>query len=159
MTDTPMICVPLIDSGGMEWVDPREHDPERHRWMVLGFEGFGGFEPTSVEDAERFAGWLAEVREMTWQPDFPACVAVEVAGRFGHRWPWDMEPGGLVDSYRGVWRSGGEYAEELASDMGLPREEFDWMVVDWEASWECNLRHDYISFEYGHGYLYIFYAS
>ncbi len=50
------------------------------------------------------------------------------------------------DAYCGQWKSGGEYAEQTADDCGnVPKDFPSWIVIDWEASWECNLRHDYFS--------------
>jgi antirestriction protein len=50
------------------------------------------------------------------------------------------------DAYCGEWDDGATYAESTAEDCGeIPKEIPNWIVIDWEASWNCNLRHDYFT--------------
>jgi antirestriction protein len=46
------------------------------------------------------------------------------------------------DAYRGLYDSEASFAEEFTTDVygEVP----SYVVVDWKATWECNLRHDYI---------------
>lgn len=48
------------------------------------------------------------------------------------------------DTYAGTAASGGDFAEAQADELGeIPKDMPAWIVIDWEASWSCNLRHDY----------------
>jgi antirestriction protein len=47
------------------------------------------------------------------------------------------------DAYHGQWESEADFAESFVNDcfdINLP----DFIVIDWEATWERNLRHDFI---------------
>lgn len=52
------------------------------------------------------------------------------------------------DHYAGTYASGADAAEQIAEDTGaVPKDFPSWIVVDWEATWNCNLRHDYSTSE------------
>jgi hypothetical protein len=52
------------------------------------------------------------------------------------------------ESYRGEFHSGAEFAEEMATEADLPPQDFpDWLVIDWQASYERNLRHDFFEYD------------
>ena len=45
--------------------------------------------------------------------------------------------------------AGAEFAEQEATDYGCTTFiDMPWVVIDWEASWERNLRHDYSTLEF-----------
>lgn len=46
------------------------------------------------------------------------------------------------DAYRGSWDSEADFAEEFVNDVEgeIP----SYVVVDWEATWERNLKHDFV---------------
>tara|TARA_B100000003_G_scaffold44560_2_gene38314 strand:+ start:182 stop:583 length:402 start_codon:yes stop_codon:yes gene_type:complete len=53
------------------------------------------------------------------------------------------EIGNFQDAYYGEYETPAIFAEQFTDDttaMELP----NYVVVDWEATWECNLRHDFI---------------
>lgn len=58
------------------------------------------------------------------------------------------------DAYIGKWDSGAEYAQESA-DGHLP-ELPAWLVIDWEATWERSLRHNYYTAPAPEGGVFIF---
>lgn len=61
------------------------------------------------------------------------------------------------DAYQGVWDSGAAFAENIAEECGdIPKDLPTWIVIDWEASWNCNLRHDYFTETDSDGNLHIF---
>ena len=61
------------------------------------------------------------------------------------------------DAYNGTWESEAEFAEHTAEDCGeIPKDLPSWIVIDWEASWNCNLRFDYWSERDSDGDLHIF---
>ena len=51
------------------------------------------------------------------------------------------------DAFVGIYASGADFAEEYAADSGdnIP----DWVVVDWEATWNSSLSYDYTFVEGG----------
>lgn len=58
------------------------------------------------------------------------------------------------DCFVGTYDTAAEFAQQWAEDYGegeIP----SWIVIDWDATWECNLRHDYDAVRYD-GDLYIF---
>lgn len=48
---------------------------------------------------------------------------------------------GFEDSYQGEYESGADFAEQMCDDMGYKVPDF--VVVDWENTWESNLSYDY----------------
>ena len=53
------------------------------------------------------------------------------------------------DAYMGHYRSGAEFAEQMASDCGeVMNPMASWIEIDWEKSWE-NLSYDYCEYD-GH---------
>ena len=49
------------------------------------------------------------------------------------------------------WES--EFAEYWATDVCCfnQSDNFSWIVIDWQATWDCNLRYDFSTFEYSDG--------
>lgn len=61
------------------------------------------------------------------------------------------------DAYQGQWDYPAEFAQHIAEECGeIPADLPAWIVIDWEASWNCNLRHDYFEARDTHGQLHIF---
>ena len=55
------------------------------------------------------------------------------------------------EAYQGQYTSGAAFAEQLADDLGAVSEDnARWICIDWQATWECNLRHDYWISDNGH---------
>ena len=55
------------------------------------------------------------------------------------------------EAYQGQHNSGADFAEELANDLGAVSEEnASWICIDWDATWERSLRHDYHITDSGH---------
>lgn len=50
------------------------------------------------------------------------------------------------DAYAGTADSEADFAETTATDLGdIPENLPSYIVIDWQATWDCNLRHDYFS--------------
>ena len=48
------------------------------------------------------------------------------------------------DAYQGEYSSGADFAEQISKDCGYISDNIPyWIVIDWERTWEANLRHDY----------------
>jgi antirestriction protein len=61
------------------------------------------------------------------------------------------------DAFYGTTDNLAEFAENLANKSGsIPKDFPTWIVIDWEASWNCNLRHDFVTSESENGELYFF---
>ena len=55
------------------------------------------------------------------------------------------------EMYQGQYESGAEFAEQICQDCGYISNNIPhWIVIDWERTWEANLRHDYIEIGEGH---------
>jgi len=64
----------------------------------------------------------------------------------------DMGANDLSDfdeAYQGQFDSGADFAQH-DSEQYVPDSFPEWMVIDWEATWERNLRHDYHITDSGH---------
>jgi antirestriction protein len=63
------------------------------------------------------------------------------------------------DCYAGTAASGADFAQDLAEELGeIPKNLPSWIMIDWEASWTCNLRHDYYTGTDSQGTLHFFRA-
>lgn len=64
---------------------------------------------------------------------------------------------GFREAYQGQWDSGADFAEHIAGECGeIPKDLPSWIVIDWEASWNCNLCHDYFESSDSEGNNHIF---
>jgi antirestriction protein len=61
------------------------------------------------------------------------------------------------DKFYGTADSEADFAEQIAEDCGeIPKDLPSWIVIDWEASWNCNLRYDYNTARDDEGTMYFF---
>jgi hypothetical protein len=52
------------------------------------------------------------------------------------------------EAFWGEFESGAKFAEHLAEELGdMPEGLPSWICIDWEASWERNLRHDFFTYD------------
>ena len=55
------------------------------------------------------------------------------------------------DMYQGQYNSGGDFAEQIATDCGyVTRELPHWIEIDWEKTWDNALSYDYTELIGGH---------
>ena len=74
---------------------------------------------------------------------------------FAHNGYWRLVPEDLPaliaseqEAYQGEYDSGADFSEQIAEEIDpLPEGLANWIVIDWEASWERNLRHDFFDYE------------
>lgn len=58
---------------------------------------------------------------------------------------------GFEDAYEGKYKDGADFAEQMADNLGAVSEDnARWICIDWEATWDRNLRHDYWISDNGH---------
>lgn len=52
------------------------------------------------------------------------------------------------EAFWGEFASGAEFAQHVADEIdNLPEGIPSWIVIDWERSWEANLRHDFYEYD------------
>ena len=69
----------------------------------------------------------------------------------------DIDLSDAQDAFHGTADSEADFAERIAEDCGeIPKDMPTWIVIDWEASWNCNLRHDYNTATDEDGTIYFF---
>ena len=57
------------------------------------------------------------------------------------------------DMFQGQYNSGGDFAEQIATDCGyVTRELPSWIEIDWQKTWDNALSYDYT--EIGNGYIF-----
>ena len=55
------------------------------------------------------------------------------------------------DAYQGEYRSGAEFADQIASDCGyVTRDLPSWIEIDWQKTWDNALSYDYTELIGGH---------
>lgn len=55
------------------------------------------------------------------------------------------------EAYNGQYNSGAAFAEQFADDIGaVDDRNAGWICIDWERTWDANLRHDYHITDSGH---------
>lgn len=134
------------------WLDRMGEEHEELR--VFDHDGFDGFlkgecDPaTAVELAE----WLEELDANSLDRD-----AVRAWLENFHETWQDFDSDDFQDAYTGVWDDGANFAEEEAFSLDIMPDDLpDWIVIDWEASWDRNLRHDYWTADAEGGGIHIF---
>lgn len=110
-----------------------EPDPE------LMFQDFEGFPKAWYAESSAPPAILWEWLKMndTKQAAF-AVYADNIGG--------DVEIDDFRDAYQGTADSEADFAEQTAEDCGeIPKDLPAWIVIDWQASWNCGLRFDYFT--------------
>ena len=65
-------------------------------------------------------------------------------GVYANHMGGDITRADFSEAYQGTADSKADFAETLAEECGdIPKDLPSWVVIDWEASWNCNLRFDY----------------
>lgn len=69
----------------------------------------------------------------------------------------DIDLSRAQDAFHGTADSEAEFANRMAEECGdIPKDLSSWIVIDWEASWNCNLRYDYNTATDEDGTIYFF---
>nr|WP_298659105.1 antirestriction protein ArdA [uncultured Flavobacterium sp.] len=113
-----------------------EEDPE---FMFQDYEGFPECfysESMSTKEIEQLYEYLnmdEEDRELLTMYAEATGYSIE-----------DIDLSDAQDAFHGTADSEAGFAEQIAEECGeIPKDMPSWIVIDWEASWKCNLRHDY----------------
>ena len=78
-------------------------------------------------------------------------LAVELRDDYGITDLQDFQDLYVYHSEEYNWEA--EFAEYWATDVGCfnQPDDFSWIVIDWQATWNCNLRYDFSTIEYSDG--------
>jgi antirestriction protein len=69
----------------------------------------------------------------------------------------EIELSDAQNAFQGTADTEADFAERTAEECGeIPKDLPSWIVIDWEASWNCNLRHDYSTATDENGTIYFF---
>lgn len=159
-------CLAAYNAGNLhgEWVDADEAleaakdrilaaspVPNAEEWFIADHEGFGELigEYTPLEEVARIDAALTEAAE--YVPLDAVVAYIDYMG--GIDYIDDCE-----DAYCGVYRDGGEYAAQLAEEVGdLPDDSPYVHYIDWDAMWrDMRIGDGYWSADTGDGDVYIF---
>lgn len=126
-----------------------EEDPE---FMFQDYEGFPECfysESMSMKDADK----LYEFINMDEDDRKLVEMYAEATG-------YSIEDINLEDAqdrFHGTADSEADFAEQIAEELDMiSKDTASWIVIDWEASWNCNLRHDYNTARDDEGTMYFF---
>ncbi len=121
-----------------------ENDPE------LMFQAFDGFPRAWYCESSAPADILWEWLELGDDER-------EAFGLYADHMGGDVTVDDFRDAYQGTADSPADFAERTAEGCGdIPKDLPAWIVIDWEASWNCNLRHDYFTERGESGQLHFF---
>jgi len=130
------------------------HDDERDpEFMFQDFEGFPKefYNESSVSN---------ELFEWVALDDGDREAVVRYADAFGYGYASDNTVEQARDAFHGTASSEADFAQELAEELGEVPDDFpSWIVIDWKASWDCNLRHDYTTSTDAEGDIWFFHNS
>lgn len=108
-----------------------ETDPE------LMFQDFEGFPRCWYSESSAPPEILWEWLELSEHEQ-------EAFGLYANNVGGDTSIEDFQDAYRGTADSEADFCENLADELGaVSGDNASWVVIDWEATWNCNLRHDY----------------
>ena len=121
-----------------------ESDPE------LMFQDFAGFPRAWYEESSAPSDILWEWMEMREDDQ-------EAFGLYADNMGGEVTVADFREAYQGTADSEAEFAEQHANDCGdIPKNLADWIVIDWQASWDSELRFDYWSASSDQGGMHFF---
>ena len=129
-----------------------EEDPE---FMFQDFEGF----PRSFYSESANSSDLEKLFEYINLDEDDRNLLEMYAAATGYDLE-DIDIDAARDNFHGTADSEAYFAEQIAEETGaIPKDMPTWVVIDWEATWNCNLRHDYNTATDENGTIYFFLNS
>lgn len=134
----------LLDAKNLRWEPVKAEEDEDYQELSEDLKGL--YDEIHSRIGEKWTH--VEIMEML---DLVVELGIETADEFSSafvfwtedRWNWQREfVEDLIESHGG---------RDLTSDAGL----LSWAVIDYEATWDSNLRHDYTEVEFD-GCVYVF---
>ena len=126
-----------------------ESDPE---FMFQDFEGFPKCfysESANADELENLFSWLA-------LDEHDRKMVEMYADATGYGLD-EITLEAAQDAFHGTADSEADFAEQQAEELGyIPKDFPTWIVIDWEATWNCNLRYDYNTATDENGTVYFF---
>jgi len=121
-----------LDGEQDEYGDYVQHD---HEFMFQDWEGI----PSGMIEES----WLNEkVFQLMDLDDYEKEIVEIYMGE--NEFDENMSFESIIERFAGIAQTCGDFAEQLAADTGaVSSENASWIVIDWEATWKCNLRFDY----------------
>jgi antirestriction protein len=121
-----------------------ESDPE------LMFQDFEGFPSAWYSESSAPEAGLWEWLDMPEAERVPFALYADHMGG-------EVELDAFRDAYAGTCDSEADFAENLATETdALPKDLPAWICIDWEATWNSNLRFDYFAERDDQGTLHFF---
>lgn len=128
------------------------HDEEDPEFMFQDFEGFPDCfysESASEKDLQKIFDYLSI-------DEYDKKILEMYLDATGYSFD-EKSLTNAMDAYQGQAYSEAEFAEWTAEECGdIPADLPSWIRIDWEASWNCNLRHDYSTAKDSDGTIYFF---
>jgi antirestriction protein len=136
----------------MQYVNELHKDEEDPEFMFQDFEGF----PKSFYSESMNADELEKLFEYLNMDEDDRKIIEMYADATGYSFD-DISLSDAQDAFHGTADSEADFAERIAEECGeIPENMPSWIVIDWETSWNCNLRHDYITATDEDGKIYFF---
>ena len=109
-----------------ECPENNRHGCPSEEWAIHDHEGFGSWSPSESESFDTVAQMAELIKEYGEAfTIYAEDVGVEQAAE------------NFAEAYQGEWRSGAEFAEELADSIGAINSDAKWPLyyIDWERAW------------------------
>lgn len=136
----------------MEHIKELHSDEQYPEFMYQDFEGF----PKSFYSESMSSDELEKLYEYINMDEDDRKLIEMYAEATGYSID-DIKLSDVQDKFHGTADSEADFAEEQAEQLGeVPKDFPSWIVIDWEASWNCNLRHDYNTATDEDGTIYFF---
>lgn len=123
----------------MEHIKEIHKDEEDPEFMFQDFEGFpAGFYSESMgeEELEKLFDFLSlDEHDRKMIEMYCEATGNDIS---------ETELNEAESDFHGTADSEADFAERIAEECGeIPKNLPSWIVIDWQASWDCNLRYDY----------------
>jgi hypothetical protein len=86
--------------------------------------------------------------------DIPKEVLEYVVDGLGYEKNWALE--NWYDLYKGCYDNIADFVETILEEHNMRSEIPSWLIIDCQATWDCNLKHDFTEYEADDGKTYIF---
>jgi antirestriction protein len=138
--------------GFLEYCRELHSDEEDPEFMFQDFEGF----PSSFYSESMSCDELEKLLEYVNMNEDDRELLELYADATGYNIT-EVNLRDAQDAHHGSADSEADFAERMAEECGdIPRDLPRWIVIDWEASWNCNLCYDYNTATDVHGNIHFF---
>ena len=136
----------------MEYIAELHNDEEDPEFMFQDYEGF----PECYYSESLDVDTLSKLYEYINLDEDEKKIVEMYADATGYSIN-DIDISDAKNAFHGTADSEADFAERMAEDCGdIPSDLPSWIVIDWKASWDCNLRYDYMTATDTDGGIYFF---